>query len=966
MIKTRIIKWFVLLFACTFMGGQVIAQAPFFKNVVYDVEKKGTKLLKVFQDRNGLIWLGTSLGMCRYDGINFKYLDKDSNQVTAIGENQEGELWMGHINGVIEYAKGLEVKKFTPQEGLPKIKITDILFDKQNRLWFSTYGEGVYCYDNHILYNISKDDGLTDNVVYDLLLADDNSVWAATDLGVSVCSFEGKKKNITVINEKKGLPDNIVRSLKKDEEGNIWIALQDKGVCYVTKGTGKIVVPPETANWQWGQVNDILPMKREVFIGTEEHGIIEIHYGIPNLNQMVPAKNKKINSIQQLMLDNNEQVWVVSDNTLSIANSNHFQVIEIPLEWQDAVKAITANKQGKIWFANRKGIFSKENNNTAIVQVPMPQPIDYSSIVCLYADANNGIWIGTYNYGVYRYLPASKTIQRLTRDNGLVDDNVFSITGIGEEIWLGTLGGATKLDMSFSKPLITNYTRENGLGNNYVYNVSIDSKNNKWFATDGSGISKLGEKGFHQYNPIPGLEKNIAYTTTEDIYGNIWFTGLNSGLFRYDGNTFKRYTIKNGLHDNEILNVIADRTGNLLLAHPDGLELFNIRKEFFTFYGAESGFENIRPQINAFCKTQKGAILIGATDKIIQYFPADARYAQMPQLVLNDVLIFFKSIGTAERSSLAYDENHVSFDYAGLWYINPEALNYQYQLEGYSNDWINTKDHIVTFPNLQPGTYTFRVKTSISDDYRYSPVLTYSFKIGKPFWKTMWFKIATLLSVALLIYYFLRLRISVIRIEQEKERQKLAAQLALLKNQLNPHFLFNSFNTLMNIIDKDKTMAMEYTEKLSDFYREVVLVQDKEIVTIAEELQLLKNYVYLQQKRFDNNLQLQLNISEEHLQMAIPPLTLQLLAENALKHNRVTKENPLVIKIESAQSFLVVSNNINGQELPTRSAGIGLKNIQQRVHILTGEEIRVVHNESEFNVIIPLKHIPDADPDHRG
>ena len=118
----------------------------------------------------------------------------------------------------------------------------------------------------------------------------------------------------------------------------------------------------------------------------------------------------------------------------------------------------------------------------------------------------------------------------------------------------------------------------------------------------------------------------------------------------------------------------------------------------------------------------------------------------------------------------------------------------------------------------------------------------------------------------------------------------------------------------MNIIDKDKQLAMEFAEKLSDFYREIVLLQDKEMVTVEEEINLLKNYIYLQQKRFGNNLQLSLNIFEAHKKAGIPPLTLQLLAENALKHNTVDENNPLIIKIESAQSFLIVSNNITKQE----------------------------------------------------
>jgi LytS/YehU family sensor histidine kinase len=159
----------------------------------------------------------------------------------------------------------------------------------------------------------------------------------------------------------------------------------------------------------------------------------------------------------------------------------------------------------------------------------------------------------------------------------------------------------------------------------------------------------------------------------------------------------------------------------------------------------------------------------------------------------------------------------------------------------------------------------------------------------------------------------------------------------------------------MNIIDKDKQLAMDFTEKLSDFYREILLLQDKEMVSVEEEISLLKNYVYLQQKRFGNNFKLVMNVSEEHLGMNIPPLTLQLLAENALKHNIADDKNWLVIKIESAQSFLIVSNNITRPDTKVRSAGIGLKNIQQRVQLLTGMEVKVIATDKEFNIIIPIK-----------
>ncbi len=952
MVKTGLTYFlsFVLLLATS----RLVAQAPLFRTITYDIEKKGTKLLTIFQESRGPLWLGTSMGMCRYDGINFRYLDKDSNQVTAIGETANGVLWMGHENGIIEYTSGSGIERLRMPEH-PSSRITRILPDPLQRIWFSTYGEGLYCYDGKSLHHFDVSDGLSDNMVYDIEWQDDSTVWAATDLGITRCRFNKGIRKEGTINATQGLPDNIVRCLSNDAMGKIWIGLQDKGICYFDKHSGTIQIPAEASNWHFGQVNDILVSKKEILIATEEDGVVEIHPGLPALNKMKPAGEKKIAAVEQLLLDRNEQVWMVSDNTLSLANCNHFQIIEIPVAYQDPVKAITTDKDGRIWFANKKGVFTKKDNNSPVEQVRINQKMDYPSIVCLYADKHGTIWIGTYNDGIYRYTPYNGETKHYTKADGLVDNNVFSIAGKGDQLWLGTLGGASSFDGTTAQPKFNNYTRENGLSNNFVYNVYADSKDNIWFSTDGGGISRLGTDGFHHYNNIPGLTKNIVYTSAEDIYGNIWFTGLNAGLFCFDGKSFRHYSIKNGLHDNEILNLVPDNKGNLLLSHPEGLELFNIRRELFTFYGEESGFNEINPEINASCKTTNGNILIGSSDKIIVYYPSETRYTQLPQLVMNDVQLFFKPVEANDQHVFEHDENHLTFNFAGLWYVNPSAVNYVYQLEGNSTDWISTRDHSISFPNLRPGDYVFRVKASINNDFRFAPMITWRFRILQPYWRKTWFVACLLLIAGLAVFYLVRLRFRFLQAKQEKEKQRLAAQLMMLKNQLNPHFLFNSFNTLMNIIDKDKQMAMEFTEKLSDFYRELALLQDKDLISIAEEVTLLKNYIYLQQKRFGNNLRLKLNISEEYLLYQIPPMTLQLLAENAIKHNSITAESPLLISVESAQSFLVVANNINRHPIKVSSAGIGLSNIRQRVQMQTGQDINIIENEQEFNVIIPIK-----------
>ena len=226
----------------------------------------------------------------------------------------------------------------------------------------------------------------------------------------------------------------------------------------------------------------------------------------------------------------------------------------------------------------------------------------------------------------------------------------------------------------------------------------------------------------------------------------------------------------------------------------------------------------------------------------------------------------------------------------------------------------------------------------------------------------VWLGIAILPIIILQYNYSLHLKKVVRQFEQEKEKQKLVTELNMLNNQLNPHFLFNSFNTLLNIIDKDKDLALEYTEKLADFYKEILLIQDKELVLLGEDLLILQNYIYLQQRRLGDCIRLSLEITDEQLKLPIPALTLQLLAENALKHNNTSSDKPLTINIKSEQSSLVISNNINKQEITPRSSGNGLKNIRQRIKLFTGADIQVIQNVIEFKVIIPFKQLANAHP----
>lgn len=194
-------------------------------------------------------------------------------------------------------------------------------------------------------------------------------------------------------------------------------------------------------------------------------------------------------------------------------------------------------------------------------------------------------------------------------------------------------------------------------------------------------------------------------------------------------------------------------------------------------------------------------------------------------------------------------------------------------------------------------------------------------------------------------------------IEAENERLKrnqLENQLSQLKAQLNPHFLFNSLSTLKAMVENKDENSVEYLIKLSEVYRYFLENSASHLVSIKEELKIANAYFFMLKSRFENNIQLKINLTDEDLEKKIPAMSLQLLIENAVKHNVISKGKPLTIEIVRVESKLLIINNLQPKRTSEESTRIGLKNLNNRSKILTNKEIDSQQTEQEFIVKIPL------------
>lgn len=190
---------------------------------------------------------------------------------------------------------------------------------------------------------------------------------------------------------------------------------------------------------------------------------------------------------------------------------------------------------------------------------------------------------------------------------------------------------------------------------------------------------------------------------------------------------------------------------------------------------------------------------------------------------------------------------------------------------------------------------------------------------------------------------------------QRMQQNNIRMQYQQLKGQINPHFLFNSLNVLVSLINKDSERATDYTKKLSEVYRYVLTSDQQDIIQVEDEVRFIETYIEILQIRFGAGLMYDININKEDLNRFIPPMSLQITVENAVKHNAISKSNPLKLKITSNGEYIIVENNYIPRIRVVNSTGIGLANLKEKYQLIANKDIVIETDKaSVFIVKLPL------------
>ncbi len=959
----RIGRIAVCLLYCLVQSCALYSQERFSRDYDLPEELRNTAISKLYQDDLGYIWIGSDQGLWSFDGLRFQVRIRGeegcSGAVTAIWQDRAGNLWVGYESGCIVLLRPQRPPGIwrSPGESIT-VPVTDFAETDDGVLWISTYGAGVYAWDGSKLHNWKEADGLRGNDMYTMIAAPDgDGVWVGTDRGIDHCMLRAGVRSVSHIPLPVSDGALIIRKLLREKcSGHVFAGTYENGLIrFAADGTGGAW---HFSDWSWGILDDLECLSGGMLVvATRDHGVILTDAARPGKAEPVSANMRPAGAtkIYDLLCDREGLLWVASNQKKLQSYAPAFESYPVSL---DAIQALASLPDGRIMVGTGRGLYYMDPDSGRSARPVRGLPADIN-ITSLYIDERGGLWIGSFGAGLYWYDPVSEQSVRWTEQDGLINNSILSIGGAGDTRWLATLGGAGRLDVTYKsgRPTVRPGPVSAGgqeLAARFVYQVLTDRRGRVWFATDGQGLVCL-EEGTLRHIPMRDYpELRTIYALAEDTRGHIWFSTVREGLFSYDGSGIRRIGLAEGLSELEITGLVAGECGRLLVVHPGGLDIVDpVNQSVFEAtdlhrqYGQDESF-------SAACIDGTGRFWAGSGSRVVSIrsdlLPASFR----PVTALREVRVVDKPWEDLQApGELGHDQNYIAFHFNGLWFHNPAAVLYRYKLEGADPAWRESREPVAAYINLKPGTYRFRVQASVEGQFEGAQEAGWSFTIRPPFWQRWWFWLVALTLLAAGVRWWVRARERRLARELAMKRETAVAQYEALRTQINPHFLFNSFNTLIGVIEDDPSLAVTYVERLSDFYRNILQYRETDSIPLEEEIRLVQDYLYLLRQRFGEALLCDISLTDDRWR--VPPLAIQILIENAIKHNIVARSRPLHIHIiQSAAGQVTVSNNLQPKLQAEASTGVGLDNVARRIELLTGKRIQVRRDESVFSVELPL------------
>ncbi|RYE26269.1 MAG: hypothetical protein EOP51_01190 [Sphingobacteriales bacterium] len=916
------------------------------------------KVNDMAEDGQGYIWLATDEGVYRFNGRSFVPIaDSIDAPATAIC-HAYCHTWVGYGNGEVGTVSGQHIDRVRIGNTHPHSAITSISSGPSHMLWLTTEGDGLFAVVNNVAIACNTASGLSDDFVYHVSELPGNRIVAGTDKGINEIDIAKGKVSVKTYTSTDGLPDNIVRVAEPIPTTTLYmLGTQQGGLAFFCQKSRQVWVPEMDKQWAYGQVNDIIAMdEKRAWVVTEEGYLLEV--------VIVDADHLTIKPyffagkhFKKIHCGRSGVLWCATDKGLTLIPVEYMDVYPVAAPYKmSSVRAMVCDSNSILWFSQSKDLY-RVNMHDGVPKAALSLPAEISS---LYMDGQHRLWIGTLGKGLW-YRDEQGTLKNISNIEPLVNESVLDIAGTFDELWVSGLNGVEELSYpgyyTQQVTLIRKHNKHSGIGSDYVYQLYPDRKGRIWMATDGAGVCMYNQGQYKRWDSASGMRSKVVYSVAEDALGNIWASTLGDGLYRYNDGDRKwdRFTTAQGLQDVNIATIATNATGQVVVVNSKGIDVWYPQSNQFRKYKIPNFFtDSLSNTLKLYANDKAGNVYLPGDKGIVQFKNIYKNFDISPFVHIDALSVFFKKAAPGANNFNA-NQNHISFNFEGINFSNPDKLHYRYKLDGYNDSWIVTSDESVTFPQLRDGVYTFHVQASHNDAFSNKGEAVYHFTIQKPMWRRVWFICLMGLILVGIAYTYIHFREQNIRKVSSLQRERMMFEYEHLKSQVNPHFLFNSLNTLTNLIDEDTDAAMNYTTRLSDLYRNMLSYRDKDLIALSEEWEILQNYMYIQNTRFGKALSLVADVPQHLMRnRRIVPLALQLLVENAIKHNIVSLKDPLTIYITADEDSITVRNHVQPKLSKEKGAGLGLMNIRKRYSLLSKKIITFGVENNDYIVTLPL------------
>ena len=980
-------------------------QAYYFHKLSTKQGLSGGLTRDIGEDKYGFIWIASVGGLSRFDGRNvttFSYDAKDTSsplnsQPRCFYSTTNGRFFIGFETGLVEYDfKAMHFKRIPSTSNLFIQKIVEhsqnelLLIARSGLFKYNIKTGTIFNYSKSTLKNYSA---IQNKGIQDVCRIRDN-IYFATRNGLV---FFDIQNDIFYSFDNSLLSTEPIHTLCSGDKGYIWISSQKYLLGRINIATKNFenysnYCLTKTQHNKYTIASIQSDLNNNIWLATEGSGILFFDVNKLNVSAFTnnPLNNASpsVNTFETIFKSKKGMLWFGSDideiNYLNPLQSKFSTLYPFPYNELGSKnkmgRAVSIDQLGTIWMGNHDGL-SQYNPSTQQYTVfrnkPNTQPILYSNTIrSICCDHNNNIWIGT-DRGVNKMNRTTGRVEFISPENlPLSFYNSINEDKSGN-IWFCTTDSASLYWYNFKENAFHSITTHPELKKYAGYSTSSyvfeDSKQRLWISFTRKGLLMLNKVNgtlTHfkaKEGNVDSLIGNIVVDIKEDNSGNIWastFSGVT--CIHADNKTITNYTKQNGLGGNMCSGIIVDNKNRVWIGANGGLTMIDSTRKRILTYSIADGLNSVGfpehaaiinehqilfPSYNGYLIFDENQILETVTNfpfYVSSYSVADSRLNQLSED--NSVL------------SLKAYQNSFSFHLVGLNYNNPDKTWFAYKLDGFENEWHYTTDPKASYTNVQGGRYTFLYK-ALGNNSQWNSVNEKSISVHLQtfFYKTWWFRLFVLFVFLGLIYWLFRYRtiqqkkvFELVEKTQSLEKEKAMAMYENLKQQLNPHFLFNSLTSLNSLIEIEPQKASEFLESLSKTYRYILKSRDSELVPLGDEVKFAETYVQLQKTRFEQGLEVIINIPTDDYSYKIAPVTIQNLLENAIKHNIIDEATPLTIKIYTFDDTLIVENNLQKKNFVESSNKQGLAQMQNLYQHLSIKPLQIEETEKTFTVIIPL------------